>query len=65
MRSLPLSTQLAAEGLLVGVGHHVPSQVFLVLGGEAAAGTLVRPQVRVEIHVVLGVHLNRIKWLQH
>ena len=44
---LPLSTQLAGEGLLVGVGHHVPSQVLLVLGGEAAAGALVWPQVRV------------------
>ena len=40
-----LVTRGAAMGLLVGVGHHVPSQVLLVLGGEAAAGAFVWPQV--------------------
>jgi len=50
---VPLATQLAEEGLLVGVGHHVSPQVLLVLGGEAAAGALVRPQVRVQRHVFL------------
>ena len=33
--------------------HHVPPQVLLVLGGEAAAGALVRPQVGMQPHVSL------------
>lgn len=49
----PLPTELALEGLLVGVGQHVPPQVLLVLGGEAALAALVGPQARVLRHVGL------------
>lgn len=40
----PLPAELALEGFLVGVGQHVPPQVLLVLGGEAALAALVGPQ---------------------
>lgn len=40
----PLPTEVAGEGLLVGVGQHVPPQVLLVLGGKAALAALVRAQ---------------------
>ncbi|KAJ3585908.1 hypothetical protein NHX12_012315 [Muraenolepis orangiensis] len=52
-------SQLAGEGLLVGVGHGVPPQVLLVLVGKAALGALVRPQVGVQRHVVLGAGSNQ------
>ena len=51
---IPLSTDLAGEGLLVGMRHHVSPQILLVLGGKAAAGTLVRSQVGMHDHVGLG-----------
>lgn len=49
----PLPAELALKGLLVGVGQHVPPQVLLVLGGEAALAALVGPQARVLCHVGL------------
>lgn len=49
----PLPAELALEGLLVGVGQHVPPQVLLVLGGKAALAALVGPQTRVLGHVGL------------
>lgn len=50
----PLPTDLAGEGLLIGVGQHVPAQVLLVLGGKAAVGALVWPEVGMLNHVALG-----------
>lgn len=53
----PLSTKFAWEGFLIGVCHHVPSQVFLVLGSKAAVWTLVRTKIGMLRHVSLK--LNR------
>lgn len=50
----PLPTDRAGKGLLVGVRQHVPAQVLLVLGGEAAVAALVWPKAGVLNHVALG-----------
>lgn len=48
-----MSTKLAKKRLLVGVCHHVPPQILLVLGGKAAGWTLVRTQIWMQLHVGL------------
>lgn len=70
MVELPLSTDLAGEGLLVGMRHHVSPQVLPVFRGKAAAGALVRPQVGMHAHVGLGKELyidnqiNSMLWIE-
>lgn len=46
-----LPAEMACKRLLIGVGQHVPPQVFLILGGKAALVALVGPQAGVLCHV--------------
>lgn len=61
----PLSTKFTSKRFLVGVRHHVSAQVFLVLGGKATVGTLVRAQIGMLLHVSLEKkhesHSDRVK----
>lgn len=49
----PLAADLTGIRLLIGVCHHVASQVFLVFRSKTAAGAFMRSQICVHGHVRL------------